>query len=269
MNCENGAGERGRINFSGSVSNCGNTPLTNVVVLNNQPANNTPVTNFTRLEVGEITDRNFLQEYYQQEWEEQKDQVTRFNLRHLRDNASLEFSVSGLVDPFFMQTQNLPRLDHYWLGQSLLDDTLTWYEHSNVAYLRQNLGYTGLIDWPTAFWQPEAAAWLSLVAYARHVFTDYDALLQEHYDQESARFFVAAELAEHALADQLVNPVAEVRLRNLLEQPICGERVVPAAADVRHQARMTGGERLQFAEEPGPDRGHQALARCAAHAVLR
>jgi hypothetical protein len=42
---------------------------------------------------------------------------------------------------------------------------------------------------------PEAAAWLSLVAYARHVFTDYDALLQEHYDQESARFFVAGELA--------------------------------------------------------------------------
>jgi hypothetical protein len=41
---------------------------------------------------------------------------------------------------------------------------------------------------------PEAAAWLSLVTYARHVFTDYDELLREHYDHESARFFVAAEL---------------------------------------------------------------------------
>jgi hypothetical protein len=38
---------------------------------------------------------------------------------------------------------------------------------------------------------PESAAWLSLVAYVRHVFTDYDALLQEGYDQDSARFFVA------------------------------------------------------------------------------
>lgn len=36
---------------------------------------------------------------------------------------------------------------------------------------------------------PEAAAWLSLVAYARHVFTDYDDLLREGYDAESARFF--------------------------------------------------------------------------------
>ena len=42
---------------------------------------------------------------------------------------------------------------------------------------------------------PETAAWLSLVAYARHVFTDYDALLQEDYDRDSARFFVAGELA--------------------------------------------------------------------------
>jgi hypothetical protein len=42
---------------------------------------------------------------------------------------------------------------------------------------------------------PETAAWLSLVAYARHVFTDYDKLLQEAYDPDSARFFVATELA--------------------------------------------------------------------------
>lgn len=41
----------------------------------------------------------------------------------------------------------------------------------------------------------ETAAWLSLVAYVRHVLTDYDALLGEGYDQDSARFFVAAEIA--------------------------------------------------------------------------
>lgn len=37
---------------------------------------------------------------------------------------------------------------------------------------------------------PEAAAWLALVAYARHVMTDYDALLEDGYDAESARHFV-------------------------------------------------------------------------------
>jgi hypothetical protein len=37
---------------------------------------------------------------------------------------------------------------------------------------------------------PETAAWLSLVAYVRHVFTDYDELLREGYDEASARHFV-------------------------------------------------------------------------------
>jgi hypothetical protein len=41
---------------------------------------------------------------------------------------------------------------------------------------------------------PETAAWLSLVAYVRHTFTDYDQLLLEGYDQESARYFVASEI---------------------------------------------------------------------------
>ena len=42
---------------------------------------------------------------------------------------------------------------------------------------------------------PETAAWLSLVAYVRHVFTDYDNLLTQDYDQDSARHFVADEIA--------------------------------------------------------------------------
>jgi hypothetical protein len=35
---------------------------------------------------------------------------------------------------------------------------------------------------------PETTAWLSLVAYVRHVCTEYDELLQQGYDRESARF---------------------------------------------------------------------------------
>jgi hypothetical protein len=43
---------------------------------------------------------------------------------------------------------------------------------------------------------PETAAWLSLVAYVRHALTDYDELLGQGYDPESARHFVAAEMDE-------------------------------------------------------------------------
>ncbi|MCG6122204.1 MAG: DUF2293 domain-containing protein [Microvirga sp.] len=41
---------------------------------------------------------------------------------------------------------------------------------------------------------PENAAWLSMVAYIRHVLTDYDALLAEGYDVDSARHFVAGDI---------------------------------------------------------------------------
>lgn len=43
---------------------------------------------------------------------------------------------------------------------------------------------------------PETAVWLSLVAYVRHTFTEYDSLLEEGYDQDSARFFVRADMEE-------------------------------------------------------------------------
>jgi hypothetical protein len=38
------------------------------------------------------------------------------------------------------------------------------------------------------------AAWLSMVAYTRHVLTDYDDLLMHGYDADSARYFVAAQI---------------------------------------------------------------------------
>jgi hypothetical protein len=37
---------------------------------------------------------------------------------------------------------------------------------------------------------PEKAAWLAMVAYIRHRLTEYDNLLDEGYDSDSARFFV-------------------------------------------------------------------------------
>jgi hypothetical protein len=42
---------------------------------------------------------------------------------------------------------------------------------------------------------PEEAAWLSLVAYVRHRMTEYDQLLADGYDVDSARFFVAGDMA--------------------------------------------------------------------------
>lgn len=43
---------------------------------------------------------------------------------------------------------------------------------------------------------PENAAWLSMTAYIRHALTEYDSLLADGYDPESARHFVLDDINE-------------------------------------------------------------------------
>ena len=85
-------------------------------------------------EVGLISDRNFLEQYYEREWYEMKDESTGIELKRIRDNTSWSITADARVNDFFTQTEWLPRADHFWLGQSLLWDHFTWYEHSSVGY---------------------------------------------------------------------------------------------------------------------------------------
>jgi hypothetical protein len=61
--------------------------------------------------------------------------------------------------------------------------------HEFMAVLDHALGSPGL-----ARAAPAAAAWLSLVAYVRHALTEYDDLLADGYDAESARHFVREDI---------------------------------------------------------------------------
>jgi hypothetical protein len=87
-------------------------------------------------EAGWISDRNFLEEYYKREWEELKDETTDVELKRITENRSWSLLAGARINDFFSQTEWLPRFDHYWLGQPLLNNTFTWYEHSNLAYAR-------------------------------------------------------------------------------------------------------------------------------------
>ncbi len=85
-------------------------------------------------EVGLISDRNFLEQYYEQEWDQWKDQTTGFQLKRLIDNSSWNILSDVRVNDFFTQTQWLPRLDHYLIGQPIFGNRFTWSSHSNVGY---------------------------------------------------------------------------------------------------------------------------------------
>lgn len=85
-------------------------------------------------ELGWISDRNFLEEYYKSEWDELKDESTGIELKRLSENTSWSVTADYRINDFFTQTNWLPRADHFWLGQPLFNDTLTWHEHSSAAY---------------------------------------------------------------------------------------------------------------------------------------
>lgn len=87
-------------------------------------------------ELGWISDRTFVEQYYEQEWDERRDPRTGLRGKRLIDNRALSIEANGRVNDFFTETEFLPRIDHYWLGQSLFNDTVTWFEHSQAAYAR-------------------------------------------------------------------------------------------------------------------------------------
>jgi hypothetical protein len=87
-------------------------------------------------ELGLISDRNFLEQYYEEEWDQEKDQITGLELKLLDGNQSLALSADVQVNDFFTQTEWLPRLDHIWIGQSLFGDSVTWHGHSHLGYAR-------------------------------------------------------------------------------------------------------------------------------------
>ena len=85
-------------------------------------------------QLGLISDDNFLQQYFKREWDEMPDEVTSAEFKKIRDNNSWTLTVGGRLNDFFTQTDWLPRLDHFWLGQPLLGGSLVWFEHSSAAY---------------------------------------------------------------------------------------------------------------------------------------
>jgi hypothetical protein len=86
-------------------------------------------------EVGWITDNNFLEQYYEQEWDERKDQITGLEFKRYLANSSWSITADARLNEFFTQTERLPRFDHFLVGQDIFQ-LFSWHAHSNVGYER-------------------------------------------------------------------------------------------------------------------------------------
>ena len=107
-------------------------------------------------ELGWISDRNFLEQYFEREWDTQKDQTTGAELKRIIDNRSWSLSADARINEFFTETSWLPRFDHFTLGQSFLHDSFTWFEHSHAGYAKLKTATTPLDPADAAKFDPLA-----------------------------------------------------------------------------------------------------------------
>lgn len=89
-----------------------------------------------RGELGYLSDRNFLEQFYERSWDSDKDYTTGLWLE--RNVGTQSFNLIGdyQINEFFTQTSWLPRFDHFVLGQPLLSNRLVWHSHSTIGYGR-------------------------------------------------------------------------------------------------------------------------------------
>lgn len=87
-----------------------------------------------QLEVGYSTDRYFLEEYYKRLFDVGFDQETLLYVLRQKQNWAYSIWTEGNLLPWQTETQWLPRLDYYRLGDSLLNNNLTYFHHSGVDY---------------------------------------------------------------------------------------------------------------------------------------
>jgi len=85
-----------------------------------------------------LSDRNFLEQYYKFEFDNDINQETFVYLKAQHDN----YAISGLVEPrlrwWVTETAWAPRVDGYWIGESFFD-RLTYFARANIGYASQHV----------------------------------------------------------------------------------------------------------------------------------
>ena len=89
-----------------------------------------------KAELGFATDRNFLEQFYEREWDTYKDSTTGFWLERNDRNQSFNLTADLRVNDFFTQTEWLPRFDHFILGKPVSLDRAVWHGRTSIGYGR-------------------------------------------------------------------------------------------------------------------------------------
>ncbi|GDY07141.1 hypothetical protein LBMAG52_06270 [Planctomycetia bacterium] len=91
-----------------------------------------------RGELGYLSDRNHLEQYYESEFDTGKDLETLVGLQQSWGNSQWSLLVQPQLYEFENNTEWLPRGDFTFLGEPLLGGWLSWSSHSMAGYAQLN-----------------------------------------------------------------------------------------------------------------------------------
>ena len=111
-------------------------------------------------QLGKSSDRNYLREYFEEEWFTGSNPETSLELKKTTDNWSMGVTASVMTDKFYTGTNELPKFSHFLLGQNLFCNKLLWYEHTklglykfrttDIPYSDQDRDYFRYLNWELA-----------------------------------------------------------------------------------------------------------------------
>jgi hypothetical protein len=96
-------------------------------------------------EASYMSDKNFLESFYRNEFNVGKEQETLVHAKRIEDNWGLSLLGKARTNDFVNTLEELPSAEFHWTGQSFFDDRLTFYSDTQASRLRQRYA-TSYID---------------------------------------------------------------------------------------------------------------------------
>ena len=87
------------------------------------------------LEVSYLSDKNFLEEFFESEFDNDKEQETLLHLKKQTDNRALTATLQYRILDFTTQTERLPDLAYFLLGEPL-GERFTWFSEDRLGIVR-------------------------------------------------------------------------------------------------------------------------------------
>ena len=87
-----------------------------------------------------ISDENFLESFYRNEFHSGVAQETYIYLKRIEDNWGVSILGKARINDFADKLEEMPSVKYQVVGGSLFDDKFTLYSDSEVSRLRQRIG---------------------------------------------------------------------------------------------------------------------------------